>query len=118
LAAASIAEAAAAADHDANEKKTQETAEDGKNEKDDEARQGGIKTVINLCCGVGTMVAMANAVGLDAVGVDLSKERCAPAEKLEIKLDTVLAHRRHTKTLPRPRPAGTGSNANDLTAVN
>ena len=34
---------------------------------------------VNLCCGVGTFVAMANAVGLDAVGVEENASRCADA---------------------------------------
>jgi hypothetical protein len=49
--------------------------------------QTGCRTVADPFCGVGTMLAVANAHGLDAVGVELSPKRAEKARRL---------------TLPRP----------------
>lgn len=46
-------------------------------------------TVIDPFCGWGTLLAVANAVGLDALGLDLSKRMCQRARRL--KLDRNLA---------------------------
>ena len=59
-----------------------------------------VTSVACLFSGVGTAVAMANAVGLDAVGVEWSSHRCDQSRELEICLPAVLAHRRRTGTLP------------------
>ncbi|HUQ07831.1 MAG TPA: hypothetical protein VM261_35295 [Kofleriaceae bacterium] len=40
------------------------------------------RAVVDPFCGVGTMLAAANEVGLDAVGVELSRRRAAKARKL------------------------------------
>lgn len=45
-----------------------------------------IKKVVDPFVGSGTVVAVANAMGLKAVGVDIDKQQCKKAEKLEIKL--------------------------------
>jgi hypothetical protein len=44
------------------------------------------RTVIDPFCGYGTVLAAANAVGLDAVGVELSKRKCRRAEALKVEL--------------------------------
>jgi hypothetical protein len=47
----------------------------------------GATTVFDPFCGVGTVLAAANALGLDALGVELSRKRCEQARALEIKAD-------------------------------
>jgi len=47
----------------------------------------GAKTIFDPFCGVGTVLAAANALGLDALGVELSRKRCEQARALEIKAD-------------------------------
>ena len=47
----------------------------------------GTRTVVDPFCGRGTVLAVANAMGLDAVGVDLSAKRCRRARSLQIALD-------------------------------
>ena len=42
------------------------------------------KLVVDPFCGHGTVLAVANMLGLDALGVDLSARRCRAARKLEI----------------------------------
>lgn len=42
------------------------------------------RTVVDPFCGVGTMLAVANARGLDAIGVELSAKRAARARRLEV----------------------------------
>jgi hypothetical protein len=42
------------------------------------------RTVVDPFCGVGTMLAVANAHGLDAVGVELSRRRAAKARTLTL----------------------------------
>lgn len=44
------------------------------------------RTVVDPFCGYGTVLAVANALGLDAVGVDHSVRMCRRARKLEIEL--------------------------------
>ena len=46
------------------------------------------RTVVDPFCGFGTVLAVANALGLDAVGVDFSVRMCRRAEALEIDLDS------------------------------
>jgi len=43
------------------------------------------RTVVDPFCGIGTMLAVANAHGLDAIGVELSAKRAVRAQALEIK---------------------------------
>ena len=47
----------------------------------------GAKSIFDPFCGVGTVLAAANALGLDALGVELSRKRCEQARALEIKAD-------------------------------
>ena len=44
------------------------------------------RTVVDPFCGFGTVLAVANAMGMDAVGVDLSARMCRRAEALRIQL--------------------------------
>ena len=41
-------------------------------------------TVFDPFCGVGTLLAVANALGLDAIGVEKAKKRCDQARALEV----------------------------------
>lgn len=43
------------------------------------------ETVVDPFCGYGTVLAMSNALGLSAVGVDISQKRCKRARKLDIR---------------------------------
>ena len=45
---------------------------------------GAPKTVVDPFCGRGTTLAVANALGLDAVGVDTNKEQCYEARRLQL----------------------------------
>jgi hypothetical protein len=42
------------------------------------------QTVVDPFCGKGTLLAVANAMGLDAIGVELSKKRCRAARNLAV----------------------------------
>jgi len=44
----------------------------------------GARQVFDPFCGVGTVLAVANALGLDALGVDKSRRRCEEARRLEV----------------------------------
>ena len=44
------------------------------------------RTVVDPFCGWGTVLAVANALGLDAVGVDIALRMCRRASKLQIEL--------------------------------
>lgn len=44
----------------------------------------GIKEIVDPFCGSGTTLAVANKLGLDAIGIDISKDACATARKLKI----------------------------------
>ncbi len=57
------------------------------------------RTVVDPFCGWGTALAVANALGLDAIGVDLSARMCRRARALEIDLET------ETVRIPERRPA-------------
>jgi hypothetical protein len=46
--------------------------------------QVGAKLVFDPFCGVGTVLAVANALGLDALGVEKSRKRCAQAQALTV----------------------------------
>ena len=50
----------------------------------DYLRAQGIRTVVDPFCGSGTTLAIANKLGLDAIGIDVSKEACAMARKLKL----------------------------------
>ena len=45
------------------------------------------RTIVDPFCGFGTVLAVANALGLDAIGVDLSARMCKRARRLSITLD-------------------------------
>lgn len=44
------------------------------------------RTIVDPFCGWGTVLAVANAVGLDAVGVDLSVRMCRKARQLKVDI--------------------------------
>jgi cyclopropane fatty-acyl-phospholipid synthase-like methyltransferase len=44
------------------------------------------RTIVDPFCGWGTVLAVANALGMDAVGVDLSTRMCRRARTLQIDL--------------------------------
>lgn len=46
----------------------------------------GARVVVDPFCGRGTVLAVANAMGLDAVGVELSAKRCRTARTLAVEL--------------------------------
>ena len=48
--------------------------------------QVGAQVVVDPFCGVGTVLAAANALGVDALGVELSRKRCEQARALTIPL--------------------------------
>lgn len=50
------------------------------------ARETETRTVIDPFCGYGTALAVANALGLDAVGVDISARKCKRARGLRVEL--------------------------------
>jgi len=50
----------------------------------DYVKSHGIKLVVDPFCGSGTTLAIANKLGLDAIGIDLSKEACVIARKLKL----------------------------------
>lgn len=45
------------------------------------------RRVLDPFCGQGTVLAVANAMGLDAVGIDLSRRRCKNARRLVVNFD-------------------------------
>lgn len=47
--------------------------------------QVGAKLIFDPFCGVGTIPAVANALGLDALGVELSKKRCEQSREQTVK---------------------------------
>lgn len=49
--------------------------------------QVGAKVVFDPFCGVGTVPAVANALGLDALGVELSRKRCEQSRVLQVRAD-------------------------------
>jgi hypothetical protein len=44
----------------------------------------GARLIVDPFCGVGTVLAVANALGLDALGVEKARKRCAQAEVLTV----------------------------------
>jgi len=53
------------------------------------ARETATTTIVDPFCGYGTVLAVANAIGLDAVGVDLSARMVRRARTLTVDLDSV-----------------------------
>lgn len=51
--------------------------------------QVGARVVFDPFCGVGTVLAVANTMGLDALGVELSRKRCEQARALTVRADEV-----------------------------
>ena len=60
------------------------------------------RTVIDPFCGWGTVLAVANALGLAAIGIDLSARMCRRARTLTVDLSTDRA--------PRPNAAPAATN--------
>lgn len=46
--------------------------------------QGGARVIVDPFCGVGTVLAVANALGVDALGVERSTKRCELARRLNV----------------------------------
>ena len=49
--------------------------------------QVGAKTIFDPFCGVGTVLAVANAFGLDAIGVEKAKKRAEQSRALKVRAD-------------------------------
>lgn len=49
--------------------------------------QVGAKVVFDPFCGVGTVLAVANVLGVDALGVELSRKRCEQSRVLQVRAD-------------------------------
>ena len=49
--------------------------------------QVGAKIIFDPFCGVGTVLAVANSLGLDAIGVELSRKRSEQSRKLMVRSD-------------------------------
>lgn len=49
--------------------------------------QTATRTIVDPFCGFGTVLAVANALGLDAIGVDLSARMCKRARSLAVAVD-------------------------------
>lgn len=49
--------------------------------------QVAAKIIFDPFCGVGTVLAVANAFGLDALGVEQAKKRCEQARVLAVRQD-------------------------------
>ena len=47
------------------------------------------RLVVDPFCGRGSVLAVANALGLDAIGIDVSARRCSAARKLVVELATL-----------------------------
>jgi tRNA G10 N-methylase Trm11 len=45
------------------------------------------RTIVDPFCGWGTVLAVANARGMDAIGVDLSARMCKRARRLSVMVD-------------------------------
>jgi hypothetical protein len=54
------------------------------------------RTVVDPFCGWGTVLAVANALGLDAIGVDVSARMCKKARLLQVELDGAHAPQRRS----------------------
>jgi hypothetical protein len=50
-------------------------------------RETPTRTIVDPFCGYGTVLAVANALGLNAIGVDLSARMCRKARTLRLELD-------------------------------
>ena len=46
----------------------------------------GSRTVVDPFCGLGSALAVANALGMDAIGVELSRKRAEKARELKVQL--------------------------------
>jgi hypothetical protein len=60
------------------------------------------QTVVDPFCGKGTLLAVANAMGLDAIGVEMSKKRCRAARNLEFAFTTPRATPTALASFPHP----------------
>ncbi len=50
------------------------------------AKEQGVKKVVDPFSGSGTTLAVANAMGLDAIGVELDKKYCEMSRKLKLEV--------------------------------
>ena len=50
------------------------------------ARRAGARTIYDPFCGRGTVLAVANAMGLGGVGFDIDEEQCEHARSLRVEL--------------------------------
>lgn len=55
------------------------------------------KCIIDPFCGFGTVLAVANAVGIDSIGCELSRKRCRKASKLDLSNNIKLLGHRHCR---------------------
>ncbi|HWA26750.1 MAG TPA: DNA methyltransferase [Lacunisphaera sp.] len=53
--------------------------------------QAGAELIFDPFCGVGTIPAVANALGLDALGIELSKKRCAQSREQVVNVTELTA---------------------------
>jgi hypothetical protein len=53
------------------------------------AEAAGSRTIVDPFCGRGTVLAVANEMGLDAIGVDLSAKRCKAARRCVVPVEGV-----------------------------
>jgi hypothetical protein len=44
------------------------------------------RTIVDPFCGHGTVLAVANAMGIDAIGIDLASRKCRAARRLQVEL--------------------------------
>ncbi len=67
-------------------------------------RHAGARTVVDPFCGLGTVLAVANAHGLDAVGVELSQKRAARARALVLRPGATASSAAAPGSAAPPRP--------------
>jgi len=60
------------------------------------------RTIVDPFCGHGTVLAVANDLGLDAVGVELSRKRAKKARALRVSLDSGAIQLLSAPTAPEP----------------
>jgi hypothetical protein len=72
--------------------------------------QTSCRTIVDPFCGRGTVLAVANSMGLGAIGVELCRKRARQAKALTLEQIRGRASRRPVAPVPQllPRPAGKG----------